>query len=328
MGTKVHRESGLDLFRLVASLGVIIVHVGFFKSFNSEELSAGIRLSARWAVPFFFILTGYLISAKSSSTRALPPLAKTLFIFIISSALMLPLTILDYGLVGTLGKLFSSSVFLSGSYFHLWYLSSAVVGLLLLLALESQGIKKLLPYFAFFCIFTYLAMGAYNPISESGLRVARHFSSVGFLYIGIQLRNIPPSTKRGLILTLAGFVMQEVESHLINYFLPDKSLLSFQFLFGTLLLSVGLFDLARTIKKQNIINVLGAKHSLAIYIFHPYFIFLFGFLPLTPLISDLLIIPFVFLSTLCFSILISCISPQLYKIINGDLSFFKNRFHS
>ena len=49
------RENGLDVFRLLAAIGVISVHVGFFEGFNSEEMAAAIRLSGRWAVPFFFI---------------------------------------------------------------------------------------------------------------------------------------------------------------------------------------------------------------------------------------------------------------------------------
>ncbi|MFY0666942.1 MAG: acyltransferase [Alteromonas stellipolaris] len=321
------RENGLDVFRLLAAFGVITVHVGFFESFNSEEISSILRLSGRWAVPFFFILTGFLISRNNSSTRALSPLVKALTIFSIAFLLLIPLSVANYGFHETLARVFSSGVFLSGSYFHLWYLSSVVVGLLILLALEKQELGRLIPYVACISILMYLVMGAYNPLTESGIKVARHLSSVGFLYIGIKLKDIPASAARGLNFVIIGFIMQIIETQTLTYFLPGKNILKFQFLVGTVFFAIGAFDLARSLNSNSfdVLGKLGARHSLSIYIFHPYFIFAFKFLPISSYLSDLIIIPSVFLSSLLLSMLLDTYTPKFYKIVNGNLSFLKNK---
>lgn len=329
MTSLVNRENGLDVFRLLAAWGVISVHVGFFEGFNSEEIAAAIRLSGRWAVPFFFILTGFLISSKDSPTRALNPLVRALTIFTIASLLLLPLSIANYGAHNTLVRIFSSGLFMSGTYFHLWYLSSVVVGLLILLAIEKQGLERFLPPIAVLSILLYLAMGAYNPITEAGIKVARHLSSVGFIYLGMILRNVKPSAFKGGLMLFFGFGIQLIEATTLTHFFASKSILKYQFLIGTIFFATGAFILARSTVLNTFTSLgkLGAKHSLLIYIFHPYFIFIFNLLPLSPLLSDILIIPTVFLSSLIFSVILEKNFKTLYHIANGDLKFLTMRDH-
>lgn len=327
MTSPVNRENGLDLFRLLAAFSVISVHVGFFEGFNSEEIAATIRLSGRWAVPFFFILSGFLISSKASSTRALNPLVKSITIFIIASLLLIPLAIANYGLHETLVRIFSNGFFMSGTYFHLWYLSSVVVGLLILLAIEKQGLERFLPPIAILSILLYLVMGAYNPITEAGVKVARHLSSVGFIYLGIILRNVKATTLKGGLLLVIGFGIQLIEAKTLTYFFTSKNILKYQFLIGTILFSIGAFTLARSIRLNAFptLGELGAKHSLSIYIFHPYFIYIFKFLPFSPLLSDILIIPIVFVSSLAFSLLLEKNFKTFFRVVNGDLKFLTKR---
>jgi surface polysaccharide O-acyltransferase-like enzyme len=150
-------------------------------------------------------------------------------------------------------------------------------------------------------------------------------SSIGFLYIGIRLRDVASSSTRGVMLVILGFGLQIIEAQTLNYFFPEKSLLKFQFLIGTVFFAIGIFDLARSIFKDSFIALgkLGARHSLSIYIFHPYFIFAFSLLPLTPFIADLIIIPSVFLLSLLFSMFLDKYVSNFYKIVNGNLSFMR-----
>lgn len=250
------RENGLDVFRLLAAIGVISVHVGFFEGFNSEEMAAAIRLSGRWAVPFFFILSGYLISSNNSSIRALNPLVKAVTIFIVASVMLIPLSVANYGIHETLVKIFSSGFLMSGTYFHLWYLSSVVVGLLILLVIEKQGLERFLPPIAILSILLYLVMGAYNPVSEAGIKVARHFSSVGFLYLGMIWGRTKPTAFKGSLILVIGFGIQLIEAKALTYIFEFKSILKYQFLIGTILFSIGAFILARSIR-PNTFRVLG-----------------------------------------------------------------------
>lgn len=327
MATHDNRENGLDVFRLIAAFSVISVHVGFFEGFNSEEIAAVIRLSGRWAVPFFFILSGFLIGSKVSSTRALNPLLKAVNIFLVASILLLPLSIANYGIHDTLVKVFSNGILMSGTYFHLWYLSSIVVGLLIILAIEKQGLETFLTPLAIFSILLYLIMGAYNPKTEAGINVARHFSSVGFIYLGFILRSVKPTALKGGLLLVIGFGIQLIEANTLTYYFAFKSILKYQFLVGTIFFSIGAFILARSIRQDAFptLGQLGAKHSLSIYIFHPYFIFIFKLLPLSPLLFDILIIPSVFLSSLAFSLIMEKKINKLYLIVNGDFEFLKKR---
>lgn len=323
------RENGLDVFRLLAAIGVISVHVGFFEGFNSEEMAAAIRLSGRWAVPFFFILSGYLISSNNSSIRALNPLVKAVTIFIVASVMLIPLSVANYGIHETLVKIFSSGFLMSGTYFHLWYLSSVVVGLLILLVIEKQGLERFLPPIAILSILLYLVMGAYNPVSEAGIKVARHFSSVGFLYLGMILGRTKPTAFKGSLILVIGFGIQLIEAKALTYIFEFKSILKYQFLIGTILFSIGAFILARSIRPNTfrVLGLLGAKHSLSIYIFHPYFIYIFKLIPLSPLLSDLLIIPSVFTLSLIFSLVLEKKLKSFYCIVNGDFKFLKKKVY-
>lgn len=204
------RNKGLDFFRLVASFSVISLHVGNYPGFCSEEIGAAIRLSGRWAVPFFFMLSGYFLSGKNDSYRFVKPLCKCTLLFVISTIALVPLLFIKQGYWGGISQLFSSEVLLRGSYFHLWYLSSFVTGLLLLLTCECIGLKKAIPILSILSLILYLAMGSYNPISTSGVKISRHFSSIGFIYIGALMKYKEPSRKSGVILCVLGFVLQEL----------------------------------------------------------------------------------------------------------------------
>lgn len=147
------------------------------------------------------------------------------------------------------------------------------------------------------------------------------------------LRNVKPSAFKGGLILVFGFGIQLVEATTLAYFFATKSILKYQFLIGTIFFATGAFILARSTVLNTFTSVgqLGAKHSLLIYIFHPYFIFIFifififNFLPLSPLLSDILIVPIVFLSSLKFSVILEKNFTTLYHIANGDLKFLTKR---
>lgn len=321
----VKRESGLDFFRIIAAFFVISLHVGSYKSFNSEELAAAIRLGARWAVPFFFMLSGYFLATKAGTMRSIGSLIKLVLLFVISSVVLIPLVIAQSGIVSGIRVFLQSDVLIKGSYFHLWYLSSAAVGMLILLVMENRGLEKVIPIIALGSLVLYLFVDAYKPASYSGTRVARHFSSFGFIYVGMLMRMLNPSWQRGILLIVLGLVMQEIEAHILNYAF-GKSILEFQFLLGTLVLSIGFFEIARSCNKliPEGLSKVGANHTLLVYVFHPYGIAVFARLchvmSLPRYYIDVFVVPVVFFMTLIGSIVLLKICPVVHEVLNGNLN--------
>jgi surface polysaccharide O-acyltransferase-like enzyme len=317
------RDKGLDSFRLIACFFVISLHVGRYSGLGSEEIGAAIRLAGRWAVPFFFMLSGYFLARKSDVDRAAKPLYKSTVIFIISTFALLPLVFFEEGITGTIARLYNSEVLLRGSYHHLWYLSSAVTGFLIILTCEQMGLKKFIPTIAILSLISYLVMGSYNPVSSAGMQVARHFSSIGCMFIGMLMRGRKPNGKVGIILCTLGFVLQEGEAHVLNFYF-GYSILEQQFLIGTLLFSIGIFDISRSYGRVIPIKFseAGADHSLFIYVFHPYAIsaagVVFNTLKVPEAYADLIIVPIVFICTLVASVMLVKINPTIHRALNGN----------
>ena len=64
MNTKAqsqHNYGGLDLFRIFAALMVIAIHTSPLASFHDSADFFLTRILARIAVPFFFMVTGFIL---------------------------------------------------------------------------------------------------------------------------------------------------------------------------------------------------------------------------------------------------------------------------
>ncbi|WP_230482068.1 acyltransferase [Sphingomonas sp. Leaf21] len=67
---RIDRIDGIDLMRLVAFAGVVLIHAVANGSFDHPVAADVIALCARFAVPFFFIAFGYLLARRASSATA------------------------------------------------------------------------------------------------------------------------------------------------------------------------------------------------------------------------------------------------------------------
>ena len=77
------RNQSVDTFRLLAALGVVILHVEYPNVPN--EIAIGLRLMSRWAIPFFFLISGYFLAAnntKSSRLNVQPAVERLIWIFL------------------------------------------------------------------------------------------------------------------------------------------------------------------------------------------------------------------------------------------------------
>ena len=130
---------GIDRFRMAAALLVICIHTAPLASF-SEPWDFALKTLARLAVPFFFAATGFFLFggriAPGPRPAGLPPAvrrfcAKTGALYAAATLLYLPVSVYGGKLEGLTFGAFVRDVVLDGTFYHLWYLPAAIIGVLL-----------------------------------------------------------------------------------------------------------------------------------------------------------------------------------------------------
>lgn len=130
---KKKEYTGIDYFRLAAALFVIAIHTSPLASYNETADFILTRIIARTAVPFFIMTGGFftLSSYTRNSEKFIRFIRKTVFIYLISMLLYLPINIYNgyFRIDNLLPNLIKDIVF-DGTLYHLWYLPASVTGAL------------------------------------------------------------------------------------------------------------------------------------------------------------------------------------------------------
>ena len=139
----VDRKKGIDLFRLIAAVMVIGIHTFPFSSLSTQADELLTLTVFRVAVPFFFMTTGYFLIGKLSTafcyleiTRVKAFLKKMSLIYAGVILLYLPFSILVgyVSLEMSVGE-FVKTLLFEGTFYHLWYFPSLIIGLILVVSL-------------------------------------------------------------------------------------------------------------------------------------------------------------------------------------------------
>jgi surface polysaccharide O-acyltransferase-like enzyme len=323
----MNRQNGIDLFRIIAAFFIMILHADSFGDLDSEYVN-NFRLLGRWAVPFYFIVTGYFIEKKIDNrhldfTKIQNNISKLITILIVSSLIYIPINIAK-------GRLFYQvDHLLTGSYFHLWFIGSLLFGYIFIWYLFFIKKNKFLPYIAVLLLLLAIITDSYDQFL--GLNISfnlfRFLLSIPFLYIGIVLSRKKASKVNKKVLfaiLIIGIIIQLFEVNLLSQlFGYDKYL--HQFLFGTIIIVIPIFILSSMIKiKESKLVKWGRQHSLFIYLFHPMIylglgVFIHKFFPnytgtilmFSPIIGFIII--------LFIAILFDNYFPKIYKLLNGNL---------
>jgi surface polysaccharide O-acyltransferase-like enzyme len=163
----VNRIESVDIFRLIAIIGVIVIHTTPFRSAPVEDSAIAFDLAmvcnqlVRFAVPFFFIISGYfwglkLRQGEDHVSMTLTRSGRLLFLYIAWCLIyLLPLDIGAFFQWGALGPIKVSywaidnlmndpvRIFFEGTRSHLWFLIGLLCALLitgLLLAINQTGL--------------------------------------------------------------------------------------------------------------------------------------------------------------------------------------------
>ncbi len=239
------RIKSIDLFRVISITAVIVIHTTPFNASGTLQdrldLATILNQLARFAVPFFFILSGFLWGRKVDAGEELVGTTLTmakrvLFLFIAWSFIyLLPTNLFDsfeFGILGPIKKIAWNvhsaalrpwNTLLQGTKEHLWYLMGLLCSLSITAVLVSYGQRSLLVLIAVALYITGLAGSAYSSTpfglhSQFNFRNGPFFSLI-FFATGYFLQRKNSNANwfgYGLLLTLVGASMHLLEIQLLH----------------------------------------------------------------------------------------------------------------
>ncbi|MFT5760613.1 MAG: surface polysaccharide O-acyltransferase-like enzyme [Alteromonadaceae bacterium] len=266
----MERIKTVDVFRLIAIIAVITIHLNPFQNPSANSNFWGdwnifsVQLS-RFAVPFFFIISGYFYEKKYYSSNVKLQLAnstaqKIFMLLLFWSVIYLfpfkPELYQQHGLLAPIKEVYWNivrtyeeplPVLFEGSKVHLWFLISLIYAIYLTTFLAKT--PYLLVATAIALYFTGVLLGAYSitPFgikSELNARYGPIFSLLPFV-IGFSLSKLR-ITKSWLYLGLLIFSLATIFHFLECYFLKQyfNSPLDKDYGFSTVFMGVGVAMMA------------------------------------------------------------------------------------
>lgn len=137
----------MDLFRIIAAFLVVAIHIGPFGLISENADLAFTYILGRIAVPFFFMVTGYFVLGKyvleiEPLLKIKQYLLKILKIYAGSAVLYLPIGIYagNYSSLGFYDII--RMLLFDGTFYHLWYFSASIIGILVVLGLNAVFSKN------------------------------------------------------------------------------------------------------------------------------------------------------------------------------------------
>lgn len=330
------RNYTIDKVRLLASFFVVTLHVSL--TLSNETTVAFIMLSCRWAVPFFFMITGYLYQSRfeKDPQQALKKNCLRLIrIFLFSIIIYWPLAYLRNHV------LFKFHYLYNGTFYHLWFLSSMVGGLIVLYFLSWLRLPdKVILLICILLLLYVLFKDSYSNLLYSSGKTIYSYShsrwplSIPFLFLGMYIRKKKDDLKpyinwpTGLGLIVAGLMLQLCEAYFLNI-LTGYAMERHEFLIGTLVTALGVFISVLAIPStESKFSRWGESYSLLIYLYHP----LVDALVATILkfyeiqLSLSFIFPIVvFALTLLLVMLIKRYIPVMFSVLCGSYILFNER---
>lgn len=302
-----HREVGVDFMRTIAVLAVIAIHTTPFEDSlrpvgNSLDLATIVNQFARFAVPFFFAVSGYYWGQKISTPigvvqASLRMGTRIAIVFGLWSIIyLLPMdlgSLRVYGVIGPFKEFYWNAskvadspltALLEGGKEHLWFLPALLCALIISAVFVSLDLKRTLIFVAITAYVVGLLGKAYvdSPLGfhssfnfRNGPFFSLPFFVTGFLLHGCTLRK--NWLRYGTLIAVAGFGAHFLELVIIHESWGTSMLQDF--LAGTFLIGTGITMIAlswpRNLQSAGIAKagplVLGiyASHYLFVEILYP-----------------------------------------------------------
>lgn len=320
------RNNTIDLFKLIAAFSVITLHVGFYADVSQTfgEIS---RLSGRWAVPFFFLVTGVFIAINKNENNCYKQALKVLIIFIVSSVVFLPFYFIDTSEPLSFISLFN--VLRSGTYFHLWFLSSLAVGLVAFQLIKNLLPKLILPI-STFIISLYVVcdivdrtpdininVNIYNLIRQA---ISFPFISIGYLMVDKGFTRNTSVNIKDIIIAISIIGLYFLEPF-VMYEITGSEVMRRQFpMFTPFVAVIILIFCFKLNVNRSVFSEAGKKYSLGIYLFHPLFILVYSELfSCMNFTNSILVVIMTFFTSWSFVFLLETKFPFLFNLLSGNL---------
>lgn len=297
----MNRLQGVDVVRALAILAVIIIHTSPFECPSARigghlDIATVVNQASRFAVPFFFVISGYFWSCKiAKGNSVFQPTVKmvrriaTIFLFW-SVVYLLPVNLVDafaYGLLGPIKVVYWNLVNLvnnpiramfHGTEAHLWFLTSLISSMIISAVFLRYSLGRSLIALAIILYAAGLVGKAYahTPI---GFDVAFDvkegpFLSLIFFVTGCRLQKKGATGSwfaKGIFLAIIGLMVHFSELLMLHHWgiTMDQDCL-----FGTYFLGVGIALIALSDTKYlrfSHFAVIGPK-VLGIYASHYIFV--------------------------------------------------------
>ncbi|QOR65478.1 acyltransferase [Cytobacillus suaedae] len=295
-------NNAVDVMKFICAILVVIIHVPPLFSYNETANFILVDIISRMAVPFFFVCAGYFLFNKidfknekieksTNNSNLFKRYIKHLIIIYIFWTLFYLLWWIPswyYGGYLTLANIkgYVLSIFLNGSYYHLWYIVSLIYGLLFtFLLLRFVRIKIVIITAVIFYLigtfaysYTWLVSGnsfieevikVYNSLGSVSVALFRAFPYllIGLIFSKYRMRISSPLSA---LLSVICFLLIGLEVWLLNFFGVSSRFSNVFFTGVTVFL---IFSTAINIKlKDNMLYPFLRKMSSIIYFIHPMFI--------------------------------------------------------
>ena len=288
----VKRYDGLDFAKFLCAFLVISIHMSYFGKRYFEPLT-------RFAVPIFFMITGYFYSSIKKSNRESGQIKKTIAILLFSNLLYLLWKIARCVLLNESFSIYFSpllsvkawikSLCFNWSFFseHLWYLGALLYVLVIILIVDKYSHRKKLYKFIPLLLLANIILGNYSTLLfgvQFPLILTRNFLFCGlpFFLLGDALRQKQCALTQNQLTVMAIFAMLLTMAENIFLLKSGKSFNADCF-FATPFLAYSLFVLflenTNNISSKYILaNIakLGKSTSTTVYIVHPIAITIVG----------------------------------------------------
>lgn len=296
------RITSIDFFRCIAIFSVILIHtkpfmLDLFPDSSYRLAEYLFNQPPRFAVPFFFMTSGYFIARKyhdvAERRSGLPRYVRRLLFLLVAWSVLYTLIPSEWQTLATVPyrqqlaskarSLLSSPFVLlfEGAKVHLWFLPSLGLGVVLLALLTGMG-KTVRPLcFGAALLFVIGLLGGSYDVTPLGLDLPfttrdGPFLSTICLAIGFLLAargRAPLSPGQALLVIAAGLTLHAAESWALWRYWAVP-MLQHNYLIGTVIAAAGLLQFALAApnfgRKSNLHSL--GKYTLGIYLCHYLFV--------------------------------------------------------
>ena len=312
-----NRNHTIDFIRILAAFAIVCIHSNYGNS-NMEIVNL-FKISTRWAVPFFFIISGYFLFNQRKDISSFPKktMTKLISIHIISSSIFLLIKFfdkqnLDMGLVNII----------NGTYFHLWFIGSMLLGIIIIWYIYQMKLNRFLTIISILILCATTFTDGYDSLFEKKISYMPFLISIPFMHFGsiISVKNKIMTKKMLFVLVITFFILQYFEYYLLNLY--SNNFVTQTLSISTIIFAILFFKVmvSNKINNENYIIKIGRKYSLFIYLFHPVLILLLSKISIENSNLNYGIQPFItFILTLTLGIIINKIYPKLFAVLNGEI---------